>query len=236
MCTRFFASTAIAGPSSGHPSSTHLSSLTRSGDANVRPPSRDEVNAMSRMLPGIDVAPRREERAVGSRGERGLAAVAHAAGDRARLDDAIERRQIELRPLRHRDAVRLLTCVRARLRCSRMIVMRCGDRAVLLRQLAMIEPHGVDAPAAIGDRVLPAAVAGCIAAGTGVGPAQTSGRRRPIATCTSFVPLALFVVQTTVTRRPAHGHARRLFAVEAGVAVDVVDPNRRRRTCGRRRG
>ena len=52
MWMRFFASTAIAGPSSGHPSRTHLSSLTRSGGANVLPPSRDAVNAMSRMLPG----------------------------------------------------------------------------------------------------------------------------------------------------------------------------------------
>ena len=112
----------------------------------------------------VDVAPCREDGAVGSRGERGLAAVAHAAGEGARRDGAIQRRQIELRPLCHRDAVRLLIGVRARLGCSCMIVVRCGDRAVLLRQLAMIEPHGVDAPVAIGDRVLPAPVAGCIAA------------------------------------------------------------------------
>ena len=43
---------AIAGPSSGQPSSSHLSSLTRIGGAKVFPPSREIVNAMSRILPG----------------------------------------------------------------------------------------------------------------------------------------------------------------------------------------
>ena len=51
-CTRFVASTASDGPLSGHPSYTHLSSLTRTGVANVRPPSRETVSAMSRTSPG----------------------------------------------------------------------------------------------------------------------------------------------------------------------------------------
>ena len=52
MCTPFRPSTAIAGPFSGQPSRTQRSSLARTGAANVRPPSRDTVKAMSRMLPG----------------------------------------------------------------------------------------------------------------------------------------------------------------------------------------
>lgn len=52
MWIRRAASSAIAGPFSGHPSSTQLSSLTRTGVENVRPPSDDLLNAMSRTLPG----------------------------------------------------------------------------------------------------------------------------------------------------------------------------------------
>ena len=47
----------------GHPSSTQLSSLTRTGDENVRPPSKDFASAMSRIFPGRRVArPRRGSR------------------------------------------------------------------------------------------------------------------------------------------------------------------------------
>ncbi len=76
-------STAIAGPSSGHPLIAHVSSLTRTGAANDRPPSRENVKAMSRMLPWVHVPPGGIHRLPGANGQCGLAAVADALGQLA---------------------------------------------------------------------------------------------------------------------------------------------------------
>ena len=63
MWIRRAASTAIAGPFSGHPSSTQLSSLTRTGVENVRPPFRRLAERDVADVAGIDLPPRGVDRA-----------------------------------------------------------------------------------------------------------------------------------------------------------------------------
>ena len=104
--------------------------------------------------------------------------------------------------------------------------MRRGDRAVLLRELAMIEPHGVDAAVSIGHGVLPAAVAGRIAARH-----RRRLRERPAAV------LRARLHELRAARalrgpddgdgRVVHRDARRLLAVQPRIAVHVVDADRR---------
>src|SRR5580765_3969723 len=90
---------------------------------------------------GIHVTPGGVYRSAAGTHERGLAAVADAAGHRARGGGAIERGEVQLRLLCHRDAVRF------RVRRSSLIgrgalgviVMRGGHRRIA-GEFAVIEP------------------------------------------------------------------------------------------------
>ena len=106
MWTWLRPSTASAGPFSGHPSSTHRSSLTRAGGENVAPPIARHRERDVADVASVDVAPRRVERPVGPDRNRRLAAVAHAAGERAGAVHPIDAAEEQLRQLRARDAVR----------------------------------------------------------------------------------------------------------------------------------
>src|SRR5262245_49921708 len=101
------------------------------------------------------MTPRCEQLAVAARRKRGLAAITHAAGDRVRCRWAAERGHVQLRLLRHGDAIRFPTAT---------VFVVCRANGGVLGHLAMIEPHDVDLAACVNGDRLPAAVARRVAA------------------------------------------------------------------------
>ncbi len=158
-------------------------SLTRTGAENVRPRSRETLNAMSRRLPGIDLTPGRIQRVVAARHERGLAAVgsarrqlalddrltppgrargsAGAAAPAAEVGAAAEReyrrRVIQAGFLRHRHAV-----VRRPIVPAALLALPCVCVAPLSfggGEAAVIDPDCVRRAAAVDRQRWPAAIA-----------------------------------------------------------------------------
>jgi hypothetical protein len=170
---------------------------------------------------GIDVPPGRVNGVAGAH-HRGLAAVAHAAGQRARRERSVEGSKEQLRFLRHRHAIGLAG--------GFVIVVRCRHRWIV-RELAVIEPDRIDAAAGRDRDRLPPAIPRGIGAGH-----QRGGRERLAAVLRARLQQLRSACafcrphdyDRGIAARPGDQRdMRRLLAIHARVAFDLVDANRR---------